>query len=73
VKASGGAGVPQDCVFLAMAHHKKGHHEETRRWLEKVRAHAADGKIAFSSDLVEVQVLLRELEEPVRGGSSTRR
>jgi WD40 repeat protein len=73
VKASGGTGVPQDWVFLAMAHHKKGHREETRHWLEKVRAQAADGTIAFSSNSVEIQILLRELEEVIRSDSSTRR
>jgi WD40 repeat protein len=53
VKASGG-GVPQDWVFLAMAHRKKGHAEEARRWLEKTRA-------AVKPD-PEVPILLREAE-----------
>ena len=53
VKAFGG-GVPQDWVFLAMAHHKKGHVEEARRWLEKTRAGVNDDP--------EVRLLLREAE-----------
>ena len=53
VKASGG-GVPQDWVFLAMAHHKKGHADEARRWLEKTRAGDKDDP--------EVRILLREAE-----------
>ena len=53
VKASGG-GVPQDWVFLAMAHHKKGHAEEAGRWLEKTRAGVKDDP--------EVRILLREAE-----------
>ena len=65
VKASGGVGVPQDWVFLAMAHHKKGNADEARRWLEKVRAHK-DEKIAFSTDLVEIRILLREAEALLR-------
>ena len=66
VKASGGVGVPQDWVFLAMAHHKKGNGDEARRWLEKVRAYVKDEKIAFSSDLVETRILLREAEALLR-------
>jgi hypothetical protein len=53
VKESGG-GVPQDWVFLAMAHHKKGHADEARRWLEKTRAGVRDDP--------EVPILLREAE-----------
>ena len=71
VKAGGG-GVPQDWVFLAMAHHKKGNGEEARRWLEKVRAHIKDEKIAFSTDLVESRILLREAEALLREPSLVR-
>jgi tetratricopeptide (TPR) repeat protein len=73
VKASGGAGVPQDWAYLAMAHHKKGDREEARRWLEKVRAHVKDEKIAFSSDLVETRILLKEAEALLREPPSARR
>jgi tetratricopeptide (TPR) repeat protein len=73
VKASRGAGVPQDWVYLAMAHHKKGYAEEARRWLEKVRAYVKDEKIPFSSDLVEIRILLRELEELLEDNSPARR
>jgi WD40 repeat protein/serine/threonine protein kinase len=66
VKASGGSGVPQDWVFLAMAHHKKGNADEARRWLEKVRAYVNDEKTAFSTDLVETRFLLREAEALLR-------
>jgi WD40 repeat protein/serine/threonine protein kinase len=66
VKASGGTGAPQDWVFLAMAHHKKGNTEEARRWLEKVRAYVKDEKAAFSSGLVESRLLLKEAEALLR-------
>jgi predicted Zn-dependent protease len=72
-KASGGAGVPQEWVFLAMAHHKKGNGEEARRWLEKVRAHDKAEKIAFSSDLVETRILLKEAEALLREPPPARR
>jgi WD40 repeat protein/serine/threonine protein kinase len=66
VKASGGTGVPQDWVFLAMAHHKKGNADEARRWLEKVRAYVNAEKNAFSKELVETRFLLREAEALLR-------
>ena len=66
VKASGGAGVPQDWAYLAMAQHKKGNGEEARRWLKKVRAYVKDDTIAFSSDLVEIRFLLREANAFIR-------
>ena len=66
VKASGGAGVPQDWVFLAMAHHKKGNADAARRWLEKARSHRPDEKAGLSSDLVECRILLREAEALLR-------
>jgi hypothetical protein len=62
VKASGGNGAPSDWVFLAMAHHKNGNGDEARRWLEKVRAYVTDKKSAFSGELVEARVLLKEAE-----------
>ncbi len=49
-----------------MARHKKGDREEARRWLEKVRAFVKDEKTAFSTDLVETRILLREAEAMLR-------
>jgi WD40 repeat protein/tRNA A-37 threonylcarbamoyl transferase component Bud32 len=65
VKAGEG-GVPQDWVFLAMAHYKKGKVDEARRWLEKVRAYVKDEKIGFSTELVEIRFLLKEAEALLR-------
>jgi hypothetical protein len=65
VKVSGGAGAPQDWVFLAMAHHKKGKADDARRWLEKVRGFVNE-KREFSNDLVETRILLRETEALLR-------
>jgi tetratricopeptide (TPR) repeat protein len=69
----GEGGVPQDWVYLAMAHHKKGNREEAIRWLDKVRAHVKDEKIAFSSDLVENRFLLKEAEAQLRKNPPARR
>jgi hypothetical protein len=62
VRTNGDVGVPQDWVFLAMAHHKKLNADEAHRWLEKVRAFVKDEKTPFSTDLVECRVLLKEAE-----------
>jgi len=35
----GGVGMPEDWVFLAMAHHRLGHPDEARRWLDRLREH----------------------------------
>ena len=66
VKSSGGVGIPQDWAFLAMAHHKKGNHDQARRWLEKLRAHKPDEKAGFSTDAVECRMFLREAEALLR-------
>jgi tetratricopeptide (TPR) repeat protein len=73
VQASGGPGVPQDWVYLAMAHHKKGNTEKAGRWLEKVRAYVKDEKITFSADVVEIRILLRQLEDLFGDNSPARR
>jgi WD40 repeat protein/serine/threonine protein kinase/tetratricopeptide (TPR) repeat protein len=65
VRESGGGGVPQDWVYLAMAHYKKGNGKEAGRWLEKVRTYVNE-KPQFGSDLVESRILLREAEALMR-------
>jgi WD40 repeat protein len=66
VKASDGVGVPQDWVFLAMAHHKRGSRDEARRWLRKARDYVKDEKTVFSNSLVETRFLLKEAEALLR-------
>ena len=64
VEAFGG-GFPADWAFLAMAHHKKGHAEEARRWLEKTRADDKD-KPEARILLREAEALLKRAERPTR-------
>jgi tetratricopeptide (TPR) repeat protein len=66
VKASGGAGVPENWAFLAMAHHTKGNDDEARRWLEKLRSHKPDEKAGFSTVPVVCRIFLREAEALLR-------
>lgn len=37
IQLKSGASIPQDWVFLAMAHHRLGHRDEARRWLDRFR------------------------------------
>ncbi len=56
---------PELCIYLAMAHHKKGNADEARRWLEKARSHKPDAKangLRFWVNLRD-SFLLREAEE----------
>jgi hypothetical protein len=40
VAAHGAGGTPYDALFLAMAHHRLGHHQEARDWLRRGTAPA---------------------------------
>ncbi len=39
IRLRGGGSVPADWPFLAMAHHRLGHRDEARRWLDRLRNH----------------------------------
>ena len=39
-----GESLPQDWVFLALAHHQLGHGPEARRWLDRFQTYKADEK-----------------------------
>ncbi len=41
IRLRGGESLPTDWAFLAMAHHRLGHHAEARRWLDRLRDHRA--------------------------------
>jgi tetratricopeptide (TPR) repeat protein len=68
IKIQGKGGVPQDWLFLAMAHHRLGHAPQARKWLDQsVRAiEPADPKKpppgAGWADRIEIQLLRREAQ-----------
>ena len=65
IRKQGGESVPQDWVFLAMAHHQLGNNAEARRWLDRLRAHRAnENPDAFWNEL-EIRFLRREAESVV--------
>jgi tetratricopeptide (TPR) repeat protein len=48
----GGQGIPADWSLLAMAHHRLGHREFARRWLERLADYQpGDGSVWFAYDL----------------------
>jgi tetratricopeptide (TPR) repeat protein len=62
-----GVSVAQDWVFLAMAHHRLGDHDEARRWLDRFR----DRRPSLASNAfwveLEIRLLRAEAEAVVLG------
>jgi tetratricopeptide (TPR) repeat protein len=60
-----GVSLQEDWVFLAMAHHHLGHHEEARRWLDRIRDRRPRlASNAFWNEL-EIRLLQAEAEAVV--------
>ncbi len=57
-----GVGVARNWAFLAMAHHRLGHRQDSRRWLEKLQAYAPGNATQFFWESVEIGILRREAE-----------
>jgi tetratricopeptide (TPR) repeat protein len=51
-----------DWVFLAMAHHRLGHHDEARRWLDRFRDRGPNLDPSAFWDELEVRLLRAEAE-----------
>jgi tetratricopeptide (TPR) repeat protein len=64
IQARGGEH-PTDWPFLAMAHHRLGHRDEARRWLERLRDDQAIADPARSWDELELRLLRSEAEAVV--------
>jgi tetratricopeptide (TPR) repeat protein len=62
IRLRGGVHRPEDCVFLAMAHHRQGHGAEAGRWLDRLQDHqpSADPNDFWSE--LEVRLLRSEAE-----------
>jgi tetratricopeptide (TPR) repeat protein len=54
-----------DWVFLAMAHHRLGHHDEARRWLDRFRDRSPDLDPSAFWDELEIRLLRAEAEAVV--------
>jgi WD40 repeat protein len=53
---------PLDWPFLAMAHHRLGHRDEARRWLDRLRNRQASPNPARFWDELEIRVLRSDAE-----------
>ena len=59
--------IPQEFAFLALGHHRLGHRDEAKRWLEKLAAHQPKEGSDFSWKDVEIRILRREAESLILG------
>lgn len=64
--AVGKQGLPQDFVFLAMAHHRLGHLKEAGQFLDKAIAARPKDDAKWSWDVVEAQLLVDEATALIR-------
>jgi tetratricopeptide (TPR) repeat protein len=62
IRKRGGESLPQDWVFLAMAHHQLGHDTEARRWLDRLRAHRPNENSSDFWNELEIRLLRSEAE-----------
>jgi WD40 repeat protein/tRNA A-37 threonylcarbamoyl transferase component Bud32 len=62
IEVTGGGGYPQDWVYLAMAHHRLGHRNESRHWLDRLLEYEKGRTRAFSWDEIEIGILCREVQ-----------
>jgi hypothetical protein len=63
IRARHEAGMPRDWAFLALAHHRLGHRDEARHWLDRLRNHQPSGadSTPFWEEL-EIRLLRAEAE-----------
>ena len=69
IQALDGGDVPKGFAFLAMAHHRLGHGDEAKRWLDKLVAYQPKDGADFSWDDVEIRILRREAESLILGST----
>jgi tetratricopeptide (TPR) repeat protein len=64
VQARGGAGasIPDDWEFLALTHHRLGHRDEARRWLDRLREHRPSEEAGRFWDELWIRLLRSEAE-----------
>ena len=67
IQARGDGGDPRGFAFLALAHHRMGHRDEAKRWLDKLAAYQPKAGADFSWDDVEILILRREAESLILG------
>jgi eukaryotic-like serine/threonine-protein kinase len=62
IRLQGGEGLPSAWAFLAMAHHRLGHRDQARRWLDRLRERQPSSGPDRFWDELEVRLLRSEAE-----------
>jgi WD40 repeat protein/tetratricopeptide (TPR) repeat protein len=62
IERRGGTSLPEDAPFLAMAHHRPGHPDEARSWLDKLRHYQPSGRPDRFWDDLTIRLLRGEAE-----------
>jgi hypothetical protein len=65
IRLRGGESVPQDWEFLTMAHHRRGHRDESRFWLDRLQDHRPSTAPTRFWNEVEIRLLRSEAEAVV--------
>jgi WD40 repeat protein/serine/threonine protein kinase len=65
IQLQAGQSLPQDWVFLAMAHHRLGHHDEARRWLDRFQNYQPSPDVSQFWTELEIRLLRSEAEAVV--------
>jgi WD40 repeat protein len=73
IQSRGDGGDPKGVAFLAMAHHRLGHPDKAKRWLDKLVACRPKQGFDFSRDDVEIRILHREAESLILRSRPTAR
>jgi hypothetical protein len=66
-RARDDAGDPKAFAFLALAHHRLGHRDESKRWLDKLRDYQTRRVTNDLWDDLEIDILRREAESLILG------
>jgi Tfp pilus assembly protein PilF len=67
IETRGGGSLPRGFAFLALAHHRLGHRDEAKRWLDKLIASRANEASSSSWDDMALGILRREAEALIAG------
>ncbi|MFI5455093.1 MAG: tetratricopeptide repeat protein [Isosphaerales bacterium] len=62
IRLRGGVSQDDEWVFLAMVHHRLGHRDEARRWLERLRNHQPSADPTQFWTELEIHLLRSEAE-----------
>ena len=65
IRLRGGTELPQDRVFLAMAHHRLGHRDLARRYLESLRRRQESTDPERFWEELEIRLLASEAESTI--------